>query len=81
MDRNASQPLKPEEAKHRLREAARKLSPLGYVSEHPTQSLAIALLAGFISGRAKLPQALAFTLASEIAPMLFRSIRTKEREL
>ena len=77
MDRDPSQPLSPDAAKEKLREAARKASPLGYVAEHPMQSLAAALLAGFITGRLRLPRTLGFTLAGELAPLLLRGMRKK----
>lgn len=44
-------PLSPEEAKARLRVAAERASPVGWVSAHPWQAGGLALLAGFTVAR------------------------------
>jgi hypothetical protein len=50
MDRNATGPLSPEEAKARLRSIAGNMGPLAWVREKPRESLGIALLAGMMAG-------------------------------
>ena len=44
---DAPDPLTPEEAKARLRAAAERASPLGWIQAHPWQAAGLALLAGF----------------------------------
>jgi hypothetical protein len=50
MDRKATQPLNPAEAKARLRVAAARENPLSWVWSHPKEGALAALLLGFIVG-------------------------------
>jgi len=51
MDRDQTQSLTPDEAKARLREAALRVSPRRWLSQHPLGILAAALAGGFVVGR------------------------------
>ena len=51
MDGDPDQPLTPEEAKARLREAALRLSPRQWIRQHPLAVLAAALAGGLVIGR------------------------------
>jgi hypothetical protein len=75
MDRKPSE-LSIDAAKDRLRESARKASPAGYVEQHPVQTLGIALLAGLLVGRMRLPKAYTLTLAQYLLPFAVRQTWT-----
>jgi hypothetical protein len=50
MDPDPTEPLSLEEAKDRLRAAARDTGPAGWVRRHPREALALALLGGMALG-------------------------------
>jgi hypothetical protein len=68
----SSQPISTEEAKARLREAARRASPSGYVQQHPLQTVGLALVAGLLAGRTRLPNTTAMVLAEQLLPLVIR---------
>ena len=82
MERNQTQPLDSEQAKARLREAAKRASPSGYVQNHPAQSVLIAVAAGFFAGHFRIPKTLSVSLAEQVLPLIisqtFKSRRTAE---
>jgi len=51
MDGDQTQSLTPDQAKARLREAALRVSPGRWLSQHPVGVLAAALAGGFVVGR------------------------------
>jgi hypothetical protein len=75
MDRvPSSQPLSVEEAKTRLREAAERASPTGYVRQHPVETVGLALVAGLLAGRTRLPSTTAVMLAEQLLPLIIRQV-------
>lgn len=74
----AHRPLSVEQAKARLRAAAREASPLGWVSRHPAQALALAIAAGFLVAR--LPAAgVGQALMQVLAPREVRAAARRQR--
>jgi len=76
MDSDPSKPLSTDEAKARLRDAARRASPSGYVQQYPVQTLGLALVAGLLAGRLRLPGTMALTLAQQLLPFAIRQTWT-----
>jgi hypothetical protein len=70
-----SQPLTVEEAKMRLREAAERASPTGYVRQHPVETMGLALVAGLLAGRMRLPSTTALMLAEQLLPFVIKLSR------
>ena len=77
VDRHQIKPLDCEDAKARLRDAARRASPYSYLQNHPSKSLLFALAAGFIAGYFRLPKTLSINFAQQLLPFfvsrLFKS--------
>lgn len=80
VDRLQTQPLDCEQAKARLRLAAKRASPYSYVQNHPSKSLLLALAAGFFTGYFRIPKTLSINLAQQLLPFfvshLFKSKRS-----
>lgn len=74
MDRNSSKPLTPDEAKARLRDAALRASPTGYLRGHPFQSMGLAMAAGIMAGRTRLSGTVILSLADQLLPLVARFI-------
>jgi len=70
MERNQTKPLNCEQAKARLREAAKRASPSGYVYQHPAQSLLIALAAGYFVSHLRIPRAVSINLVEKLLPII-----------
>jgi hypothetical protein len=70
MDRDPSNPLSPEEAKARLRAAARELSVDRWIGRRTWSVLAIALAGGFIVGRTRVPAITGTLLMERVVPLL-----------
>lgn len=75
MDRVPSQPLSTEEAKARLREAAERASPAGYVQQHPIETVGLALVVGLLAGRTRLSKTMTLMLAEQLLPFVIRRSR------
>jgi hypothetical protein len=71
MDRDTPRPLSPEEAKARLRAAARELTLSHLIGGHPWRVLAVALAGGFVVGRLRIPAMTGTFLMQRIVPLMF----------
>lgn len=80
MERNQTQPLDSEQAKARLRDAARRSSPLDYIANHPTQSILFAVAAGFFAGYLRIPRTLSISLAEKLLPFFVKQTFKSRRK-
>lgn len=80
MDRNASHPLTPAEAKDRLRTAAQQVSLTNWLGQHKWPVLVVAIAAGFIIGRTRIPVITGTLLTRGFAPMLLNMFLNKRKE-
>jgi len=74
MDRPEDHPLTPEEAKERLRLAAKRASPAGWVRARPWSAISLAFAAGLLAGaepaaRKPLAEALALVVARGLSDL------------
>jgi nitrate reductase NapE component len=70
MDRDSSQPLSTEEAKARLRAAARELSLSHWLGRRTWSVLAVAVVGGFAVGRLRISVLSRTMLLQRVAPLL-----------
>ena len=74
MGRNTPQPLTTEQAKDRLRLAARHASPNIWFQHHPWEAVAIALASGFVVSRLRIPANASAMMTRVLAPLLVESV-------
>lgn len=67
-----SRPMSTEEAKARLREAAKRASPTGYVQQHPIETVGLALVIGLLAGRTRISKTTTLMLAEQLLPLVIR---------
>lgn len=80
MDGGPGQPLTPEEAKARLREAALRVSPRHWISRHPVAVLAAALAGGLLIGRLGAAALVRALLIRRLTPALLMLLFPKGRK-
>ncbi|MEW5756786.1 MAG: hypothetical protein AB1810_10825 [Pseudomonadota bacterium] len=77
MDRNASRPLTPAEAKARLRAVAQEAGLTNWIGRHKWPILAAAMATGFLAGRRPVPVAIGMQLMRRLTPILLTMLLRK----
>lgn len=77
MDSEQTHPLSPQEAKARLRAAAQRASPSGWVRHHPLQAVALALGGGFVIARLRIEPILGAALTRRLLPAIAARLLTE----
>ena len=80
MGRNTPQPLTTEQAKDRLRLAARHASPKIWFQHHPWETVVIALASGFVVSRLRMPANTSAMMTRVLAPLLVGSVVRQVQE-
>ena len=79
MDRDPPNPLSPEEAKAKLREAARELSASHWIGRRTWSVLGVALAGGFVAGRLRVSAVTGALLMERIVPLLLTVWLSRKR--